>query len=107
MEMIENLRTFLENGEDWERKPTSVPGVSLIRLPATRNRPASLAVEVNPLGPKGLPIKKKGIMIMSSQELDAFQQLLSNQNLSILLCGIEELLPEKKAAQKQGDVLQI
>ena len=66
MELTETLRTFIEEGQDWERKHTSVKGVSIIRLPATKNRPASLAIDINPLGQNGLPMKKKGIMIINA-----------------------------------------
>ena len=34
------LKEFLDNGRDWERKQTNVPGVFLIRLPQFRSRPA-------------------------------------------------------------------
>ena len=64
MELKDTLKTFMEEGADWERKHTSVKGVSIIRLPATKNRAASLAIDINPIGDNGLPMKKKGIMIM-------------------------------------------
>ena len=100
MEITENLRVFLDTGEDWERKNTSLPGVSIIRLPATRNRPASLAMEVNPVDENGRPMKKKGIMVMSRIELLAFRQIFGNPKLEQLLAAVEEVLPEKKGAKK-------
>ena len=78
MELTETLRTFIEEGQDWERKHTSVKGVSIIRLPATKNRPASLAIDINPLGQNGLPMKKKGIMIMNAAEIAAFRATFNN-----------------------------
>ena len=36
MELSQTLKTFIEEGQDWERKNTSVKGVSIIRLPATK-----------------------------------------------------------------------
>lgn len=108
MEITENLRVFLDTGEDWERKNTSLPGVSIIRLPATRSRPASLAMEVNPVDENGRPMKKKGIMVMSRTELLAFRQVFGNEKLGQLLTAIEEVLPEKKGAKKSsGDILEI
>ena len=32
MELTQTLKTFIEEGQDWERKHTSVKGVSIIRL---------------------------------------------------------------------------
>ncbi len=45
MELTQTLKAFIEEGQDWERKNTSVKGVSIIRLPATKNRAASLAID--------------------------------------------------------------
>jgi len=108
MEITQNLRVFIETGEDWERMNTTLPGVSIIRLPATRSRPASLAMEVNPVDENGRPMKKKGIMVMSRIELLAFQQVFRNEKLGQLLTAVEEVLPEKKGAKKSsGGILEI
>ena len=66
--IVSSLKSLLETGEDWQRKATSVQGVSIIRLPASKTRNASLAVEINPINESGTPIKKKGVMIMSPNE---------------------------------------
>jgi hypothetical protein len=109
MELTETLKTFIEEGKDWERKHTSVKGVSIIRLPATRNRPASLAIDINPIGDNGLPMKKKGIMIMNSAELAAFRAVFSNEKMDSLINALEDILPERKMAGKPAkpDVLQL
>ncbi|MGA2918102.1 hypothetical protein [Methanoregula sp.] len=109
MELTETLRTFIEEGQDWERKHTSVKGVSIIRLPATKNRPASLAIDINPLGSNGLPMKKKGIMIMNAAEIAAFRAAFNNEKVDSLIAALEDVLPDRKAAGKsvKSDVLQI
>ena len=99
MELIETLRTFLENGEDWERKMTSIRGVTLLKLPQTKSRSASLAIEINPLNDKGTPMKKKGIMIMGAGELDAFREIFNNEKMDILITSIEAITPSRKAAK--------
>jgi hypothetical protein len=48
-EANERLRQFLNEGSNWERKATNIPGAFLFRLPASKGRPASLAIEINPL----------------------------------------------------------
>jgi hypothetical protein len=109
MELTETLRTFIEEGADWERKQTSVRGVSIIRLPATKNRAASLAIDINPLGANGLPMKKKGIMIMNSAEIAAFRAAFNNEKVDSLVAALEDVLPDRKTAGKpaKSDVLQI
>lgn len=109
MELAETLRTFIEEGADWERKQTTLPGVSIIRLPATKNRPASLAIDINPLGENGLPMKKKGIMIMNGAELAAFRAIFNNEKADSLIKALEEILPDRKIAgkAKKADVLQL
>lgn len=109
MELTEILKTFIEEGQDWERKPTTVKGVSIIRLPATKNRPASLAIDINPVGANGLPMKKKGIMLMNGAEIAAFRDTINNPKVDSLVTALEEVLPERKSAGKpaKSDVLQI
>jgi len=109
MELAATLKAFIEEGQDWERKHTSVKGVSIIRLPATKNRPASLAIDINPVGDNGLPMKKKGIMIMNAAEVAAFRAAFNNEKIDGLISALEEVLPERKGAGKPAkpDVLQI
>ena len=109
MELAETLKAFIEEGADWERKQTSLPGVSIIRLPATKNRPASLAIDINPHNEHGLPMKKKGIMIMNAGELAAFKAIFNSEKTESLLKALEEVLPERKIAakSKKADVVQL
>ena len=109
MELKDTLKTFIEEGADWERKHTSVKGVSIIRLPATKNRAASLAIDINPIGDNGLPMKKKGIMIMNAAELAAFREAFTNEKIDGLMHALEEVLPERKSAGKpsKAEVVQI
>ena len=109
MELTEQLRTFIDEGQDWERKATSVKGVTIIRLPKTKNRAASLAIDFNPVNENGVPMKKKGIMIMNATELAAFRAAFNNEKVDTLLKALEEVLPERKAAttQVKAGILQL
>ena len=109
MELTDTLRAFIEEGQDWERKPTTVKGVSILRLPATKNRAASLAIDFNPVGDTGLPMKKKGIMIMNAHELAAFREIFTNGKVDSLMKALEDVLPDRKTSAKsaKSDVLQI
>jgi len=109
MELTDTLRTFIEEGADWERRQTSVKGVSIIRLPATKNRAPSLAIDINPVGANGLPMKKKGIMIMNAAEMAAFRTTFNNEKVDGLIAALEDVLPDRKNAGKttKSDVLQL
>ena len=109
MDLAENLRTFLENGQDWERKNTSIRGVSIIKLPKTVKRAASLAIDVNPVDENGTPFKRRGLMIMSERELHAFRVLFENEKVVSLIRTIDEVIPEKRAQAKEGkeDIIEI
>jgi hypothetical protein len=103
MELVDTLRTFLESGDDWERKQTSVPGLSIIKLPKTRTRPASLALELNPVGENGLPMKRKGYMVMNTTELAALRSLVTNDKVDSLFTAITEVMPEKRSVRAVSD----
>jgi len=81
----EALRAFLRDGEDWDRKRTSIPGVSVTKVPATKSRGAYLAVEVNPVDNTGNPIKRKGIMINTLAERDSLIKMLSVEGTKTLI----------------------
>jgi hypothetical protein len=108
MELTETLKRFLENGEDWERKMTSIRGVTILKLPQTKSRPASLAIEINPLNEKGAPMKKKGVMIMGPFDLNAFRDIFNSEKIDKLISSIEAISPSRKTVKgDQEDVLQV
>ena len=96
MSTNERLEEFLRNGADWERKPTSIPGVFLLKLPIYRGRPASIAIEINPVDPSGSPSKKRGIVVRSEAEIGEINKLLSNPKLEQLAKGIDQVNPQRK-----------
>lgn len=109
MTVDERLMQFLKDGKDWERKATSIPGVFLLRLPAFRGKPASLAIEINPVSSSGSATKKRGVVIRSSPELEEISRLLSNSKLAELAKNIDEVNPEKTLTKSGGpeDIFEI
>jgi hypothetical protein len=105
----ERLTQFLSQGNDWERKVTSIPGVFLLKLPTFKSRPESIVIEVNPVDPSGSPTKKRGIIIRSSSELEQIRNILTNVKLEQLAKSIDEVNPEVKTstAKDSSDVFQI
>jgi hypothetical protein len=106
----EKLVEFLKNGKDWERRATTVPGIFILRLPGNGKRPASLAVELNPVDELGKPTKKRGLVLRSSGELEHFRKLINDEKLTVLLGKIDEVNPRSGVVKKReagGEVFEI
>ena len=87
------LVEFLENGKDWERKQTNIPGVFLIRLPQFRSRPACVGVELDILNRGGGGSRRRGIIIRTSGELEQLKDTINNGKLQELTNSIEKVNP--------------
>jgi hypothetical protein len=98
----ERLRQFLNDGRNWERKATNIPSAFLFRLPASKGRPASLAIEINPIDTHGAITKKRGVVIRSSSELDEISSLLSHPKVTELSKKIDEVNPKREATTLTG-----
>ena len=104
----ERLLQFLNNGKDWERKQTSIPGIFLLRLPSFKGRKPSICVEVNPVDSSGAPTKKRGVVVRSSTELEEIRKILDNEKIVELMKKIEEVNPKEVArAAKSSDVYEV
>src|SRR5437899_12058366 len=94
-EANERLRQFLNDGGNWERKSTNISGVFLFRLPASKGRPATLAIEINPVDAYGSVTKKRGIVIRSNSELDEISRLLRHPKAEELSKRIDTVNPKR------------
>ena len=94
MSLEVKLADFLKSGKDWERKPTSVPGVFVLKMPPFKGFPARLAVELNPVDEAGRPTRKRGVLLRSSTELAEYKKLLEDERLASLLKNIDGLSPK-------------
>jgi hypothetical protein len=103
------LADFLRESRNWEKRPTNIPGVYLLKLPSSRSRQASIAIEINPVDAAGVPTKKRGIVIRSASELDQFNRILANEKLGELARRIDETNPKQKeeVGTTESDVFEI
>jgi len=92
------LKDHLKNGKDWEKMETPVPGVFVVKVPATKTRPALLFLEVNPLKNDGKPMKRKGLFIGSKEMYIAFKEALEEDAIYTLIQNVEEVNPEVNGA---------
>ena len=95
-ETVDNrLTDFLNEGKDWERKQTNVPGVFLLKLPAFRSRPACIAIEIDALsrGGGGGGNKRRGLIIRSKEEIEQLSNILTNDKVIELASAVEKVNP--------------
>ena len=98
-EINDKLTQFLREGQNWEKKATNIQGVFLLKLPASKQSPSSIAIEINRTNTTNAGssfTRKKGIIIRSASELEQFDQLLSNPKVVELAKKIEAVNPKKK-----------
>ena len=95
----EKLAQFLREGQNWEKKPTNIQGVFLLKLPTSEQSPSSIAIEINltnAASGSATTIRKKGIIIRYGSELEQFNKLLSNPKVVELAKKIEAINPKSK-----------
>ena len=100
----ERIKEALENVEPWHRTPTSLDGVFLVKTPE-KAKNSTIYVEINPLNERGQPLKRRGLFLRNKQQLNRFIDTINQEQLKILLEGVDELSEFKP--KKNEDVLQI
>lgn len=84
------IRETLENVKPWQRVPTSLEGVFLIKAP-TRGDQESIMVEINPLDELGRPIKRRGIFIQRKVHLERFLDVMQEPRLGEFLDTLDSI----------------
>jgi hypothetical protein len=103
MSLEESLRKVLQTGKDWQRVPVKgVPGIFVLKAPAARGRPASLLVEINPVGPDGAPTKRRGLILRNLEELKEYKKLISEDRLEEIIKAIEKINPKTSGEEEEG-----
>ncbi len=105
MSLEDSLRRVLETGRDWQRVPVKgSPGIFVVKAPASRGRPSSLIVEVNPVGEDGSPMKRRGLMLRRLDELSRFRKLLADKRLEEVLAAVEKINPGSESGEEPLEV---
>lgn len=89
--MEAELRDMLKHGRKFERLRTAEPGIFIRKIPQSRNEPAYLAVEINPVDEAGYPTNKIGVIIRNQDELDAIRTILSQKKVDEILQSIRRV----------------
>lgn len=105
MEKIEKLgnsfKIAMEEAKNWQRIPTSEPGVFLIKAPTNGER-INIMLELNPVDDYGRPIKRRGLFILQKDHMEAFKKLLNSEKVMEAVEAVETLAKaeNKKALSK-------
>jgi len=101
--VISELKNFLSQGREWARKPiASIPGVFILKIPGSSRRPATLAIEINPVDEFGNPSKRRGLIIRSGEELERFRLLINESKLDELAKIIDNVNPKIPKRRRGG-----
>ena len=87
-ELESKIKDALKDVKPWQRVPTSVEGVFLVKTPANDNR-ETIMVEINPLNERGTSMKRKGLFLKSTLEFEGFRGIFENEKVMELLGAIE------------------
>jgi hypothetical protein len=74
----------------------------VLKAPAARGRPASLLVEINPVGPYGAPTERRGLRNL--EELKEYRKLISEDELEEILKAIEKINPKSAGGGGSRDI---
>ncbi len=85
------LKEHLERGKDWERMDTPVPGLFIVKVPATKTRKARLNLELSPLKKDGTPLKKKSLFIGGEEMFIKYSEMFSNDKAYQIIREIEQI----------------
>ena len=104
-ETVDNrLTDFLNEGKDWERKQTNVPGVFLLKLPAFRSRPACIAMEIDAMGQGGGGgNRRRGLIIRTKEDIEQLSNILTNDKVIELASAVEKVNPVKTGTSSTVD----
>jgi hypothetical protein len=92
------LKAHLKNGADWEKMEAPIEGVFVVKVPATKTRPALLFLEINPLKDDGKPMKRKGLFVGSKEMLVKFAEALGDDKVFQLISEVEKINPQGAAS---------
>jgi len=85
------LKEHLEGGKDWERMNTPLPGLFVVKVPATKTRKARLNLELSPLKNDGTPLKKKSLFIGGEEMFIKYAEMFSNDKAYQIIREIEQI----------------
>ena len=94
-ELENKIKEALKDVKPWQRVPTTLNGVYLIKTPSDVIK-EMIMVEINPLNERGTPMKRRGIFLKNTIEFEGFKDIFENHKVMNLLDIIENLEGKEK-----------
>ena len=103
--LAEDIRTRMENSGDWEKVPTSIPGIFMVHMPDKELRVMLL---FNPTDGAGNPTKRKGFYFGDLDTVEAARKAFTDGRLDDLVAALSRVnaVPQRRPAEEQ-DVFQV
>lgn len=89
-ELEEKIIEALESVEPWQRVPTSLEGVFLVKTPP-KGSDETIMVEINPLNENGNLMKRRGLFLRQNVELERFLDVMQNESLEEVLKALDSI----------------
>ncbi len=89
-ELESKIKKVLEEVKAWQRIPTSVNGVYLVKTPADGSN-ETIMVEINPINERGTPMKRRGLFLKNTSEFNGFGDIFGNDKVLDLLGTLENI----------------
>ena len=89
-EMEVRIKKALNGVKAWQRIPTSLNGVFLVKTPA-KGGEENIMVEINPKDERGNLMKRRGLFLKNTLELEKFNDSLENHKLKAVLVALENI----------------
>ena len=104
IKLEESFRKFLETSRDWDRTQTKTPGVFIRRMPGSKRKPPTLALELNPPDSRGKPTKKSGCLIRNEEDLTFYRDTFPLKNLDDILKILKKVNPNAENSISKIDI---
>ena len=90
--LVKRLKEFGKEMKDWDKKKTSVLGVTIVKLPSKGDEP-SFGLEIIPVNEAGIPLKRrgKGLFVTSLEQWEAFKDIFNDEKALDLIKSIDEM----------------
>jgi len=100
----ESFKKFLETAREWDRTQTRTPGVFIRKMPGSKRKPPTLALELNPPDSRGKPTKKSGCLIRSEEDLVFYRDTIPLKNLENILEVLKKINPNTENSISMIDI---
>ena len=99
--LSEDIRGRMEEAGEWEKIPTSIPGIFMVHMPGKELR---VMLMFNPTDEEGNPTKRKGFYFGDSDTAEAARKAFADGRLEDLLKALSLVNgpPQRRGVEDRG-----